>query len=124
MDKLLGSFSGDNFWLALCVALIAFLQWRTSEKQRKQDLFDIRLEFYKRLKNTYLSLSAKKEAGANPYLEPEDLFPLTSEAKWLFGKDLAKAISDMQGLELDETDSAFENLPFEIEKIFEKDMKI
>lgn len=50
MDKLLGSFSGDNFWLALCVALIAFLQWRTSEKQRKQDLFDIRLEFYKRLK--------------------------------------------------------------------------
>lgn len=124
MIEKLGSFDADNFWLALSVVVIALLQWRTSEKQRKQDLFDIRLNFYQKLKNVYFSLSSKQKSGFNPYLEPEDLFPLISEAKWLFGKDMAKAISDMQGIELDDTDVAFESLPYEVEKIFEKYMKI
>lgn len=124
MKEFLGSFNADNFWLALCVAGIAFLQWRTSEKQRKQDLFDIRFKFYQKLKNIYFSLTTKQKAGLNPYLEAEDLFPLLPEAKWLFGEDMANAISDMQGLELDDTDEVFETLPYKVEKIFEKYMKI
>ncbi len=124
MKEFLGDLSSNNFWLAFAVLIVAFLQWRTSEKQRKQDLFDIRFKFYQRLKEVYFSLRRKKKAGGNPYLEPEDLFPLLSEARFLFGEDVAQAISDMQGLELDDTDSAFEVLPHNIEKVFEKYMRV
>ncbi len=124
MKEFLGDLSSNNFWLALAVAIIALLQWRTSEKQRKQDLFEIRFKFYQRLKDVYFSLYRKKEAGGNPYLESEDLFPLLSEARFLFGEDVAQAISDMQGLEPDDIDFAFGKLPDDIEKVFEKYMKV
>ena len=122
--KKISDWGENNFWLALCVAIIAFMQWRTSEKQRKQDLFDKRFEFYNKSKNIYFSMPEKKKAGLNPYLEAEDLFPLTSEALWLFGEDMVKVLSDLVGTELEEDDRCFNNLPEHVENIFNKYMKV
>lgn len=115
---------GNNFWLALCILIISFMQWKTEEKQRKQDLFDKRFEFYNKLKNIYFSMPEKKKSGLNPYLEAEDLFPLTSEALWLFGEDMVKVLSDLVGTELKEDDKWFNNLPDNVEKVFNKYMKV
>lgn len=118
----IGDWGENNFWLALCVAIIAFMQWRTSEKQRKQDLFDKRFEFYDRLKNLYLSLFQREKAGGPKYIEPDDISPYLPEAKWLFGEDMVSAIQDMDGLELNEEDQIFRNLPYNIEKVFNRYM--
>ena len=114
----------NNFWLATIVTIVACLQWLTLERQRKKDLFDKRYKFYKNIQNIYLSLEEKHKNGGNPYLEAEDIFPYITEAKWLFGNDVAEALNNLIGKELDGTDQIFRSLPENINEVFDKYMQI
>lgn len=71
--------------IAIVVAFIAYLQWRTAEEKRKQDLFDKRYKFYKLLWKHFCAYIE------NPNIRPldiEDLLDFTHEAEFLFGNDI------------------------------------
>lgn len=108
--------------VAALAALIAYMQWLTTEKKRKQDLFEKRYEFYQKLKDIYYSLDDKSRPVS--YCQIEDICGLMSKAEWLFGNDLKVAINDLQCSECDEIDKSLDVLPDKLEKVFFKYMKI
>lgn len=77
--------------IAIVAAVITYLQWRTNELKRKQELFDRRYAFYQRLRAIYLSI---------PHLEipinDNDLSDLAEEAQFLFGLEVAKHIVEIE----------------------------
>ena len=82
--------------LAVFAALIAYLQWRTNELKRKNDYFDRRYNFYKRIESMWLSSSTDEQLSIFGF-ETEDLIPMAEEADLLFGKDVAKHIISLSG---------------------------
>lgn len=82
--------------LAVFGALIAYLQWRTNELKRKNDYFDRRYNFYKRIESMWLSSTTDEQLLAEGF-EIEDLIPLADEAGLLFGKDVAGHIVSLAG---------------------------
>lgn len=79
--------------IAIAIVIIAYLQWRTSEEQRKQQLFDKRYRFFKVLWNIFCAHI--ESPGQAPPLRPEDLFDYTHEADFLFGKDIVSHLLSM-----------------------------
>ncbi len=72
--------------IAIVVAIIAFLQWRTAEINRRQQLFDKRYLFFKELWRRYEN---SVTSGRGEELDVEDLFDMIHEAEFLFGKEIA-----------------------------------
>jgi len=72
--------------IAIAVALLTYYQWRTEESKRKQDLFDKRYDFFKRMWALYSSHMERPNEYAP--LEMIDLLDYVHEAEFLFGKDI------------------------------------
>lgn len=70
------------------VGWIAFQQWRTAEKKRRQDLFDKRYDFFRRIWQIYERQIINPDAY--PQLDESDILDLVHEAEFLFGKDIVK----------------------------------
>lgn len=112
------------FILGIITTYIAYMQWLTAERTRRQFLFDKRYNFYEKLKGRYFSLDNKEEAGYSDCLDAEDLNELEYQAKWLFNDDLFEAIKSMHGRKLNVCDRVANTLPDDIENIFYKYLKI
>ena len=82
-------------WLVPIIGIVtiitAFLQIYYTAKKRKDDLFDKRFDFYKRLERYWLS------TNSNGPPDITDLFPIASEARFLFGKDIERHILSLAG---------------------------
>jgi len=78
--------------IAIAGLVIAVLQYRTNNLKRKNDLFDKRYEFYKSVEKLWLSTidNEIKEFWV------EDLIPIASEARILFGNDVADHIMSLE----------------------------
>jgi hypothetical protein len=76
--------------IAIIAVYIAYKQWDTEEKKRKQDMFDKRYAFFKQMWNMYSGHIQ------NPNLYPPtvevDLLDYSHEAEFLFGKDIVDHI--------------------------------
>jgi hypothetical protein len=70
--------------IAVAVGCVAFLQWRTAERKRRQELFDKRFALFQRLWDAYEG----KAMGEVPSADLDDLMPLVHEAEFLFGNDV------------------------------------
>jgi len=90
--------SGERDWVDILSALlvptvavigscIAFLQWRTNELKRKQDLFDRRYAYYQQVRKIYFAVASSERPT-----DETDFFDLAEEASFLFGDDVAKHI--------------------------------
>lgn len=79
--------------ISLGVAYIAFQQWRTAEKKRRQDLFDKRYDFYRRIWQTYERQIM--HPNSYPPLDEIDILDLVHEAEFLFGSDIVKHLFEM-----------------------------
>lgn len=82
--------------LAAFGALIAYLQWRTNELKRKNDYFDRRFSLYKRVEDLWLSSQGSPEMSTIG-IRFEYLAQLASEARLLFGDDVAEHICSLSG---------------------------
>ena len=79
--------------IAIAGVLIGYYQWRNNEYKRQNELFDKRFEFYKKSCDAWL-------ATGNPDAQSpdvEDLIPISEEAKFLFGDDIALHILSLEG---------------------------
>lgn len=66
----------------------AGLQVIIAKKKRKDDLFNLRYEFYKNVSNIWITTSNLE----NPSLDITDLIPISQKASFLFGEDISKHI--------------------------------
>ncbi len=73
-------------FISMGVAYVAFQQWRTAEKKRRQDLFDKRYEFFRHIWQIYERQVVRP--SDYPPLGHEDILDLVHEAEFLFGKDI------------------------------------
>jgi hypothetical protein len=67
-----------NFWLAI--------------RRRRDDLFDRRYNFYRRVRSMWLATGNGAPEGQRPWLETEELIPIAEEAGFLFGSDISQHI--------------------------------
>ncbi len=79
--------------IAAAVAFIAWMNWRTAELKRQQDLFDKRFDFYLRMKKLYEALVFDREERFEP--DYDDIDRWYTEAKFLFGKELADHVGSI-----------------------------
>jgi hypothetical protein len=63
--------------IAIGGAVIAFLQWKTNEKKRKNDLFDRRYDFYKNVERMWVSTGSAEETSQDG-LDVETLVPIAT----------------------------------------------
>ena len=97
--------------IALFAVLIAYLQWQTEERKRKQDLFDKRYAFFKRLWKIYSDYT-KSGTGAKQ-IQGADLVDLIHECDFLFGKDIVDHIFKIpQKQSIDHLDYDWFSKPF------------
>lgn len=106
----------------ILACFIAYLQCNTYDKQRRQELYEPRYKFYQELQNIYYSLD--NPTKNTHYIQFEDISHLLSRSEWLFGKDMRKAINDLNSRTLDEMDKKLGILPDYLERIFAKYMTI
>lgn len=78
--------------IALIAVYVAWQQWRTAERKRRQDLFDRRYEFFSGMWGMFSDPIVNPEARP---LDVEDLLDYTHEAELLFGKDIVKHIFEI-----------------------------
>lgn len=77
--------------VAIAVGVIGWLQWRTNERKRKQDLFDRRFAFYLRAVSGYEELWSERVGTSSKY----DWDTLYVEASFLFGPDVVQHLKTM-----------------------------
>jgi hypothetical protein len=80
--------------IAIAGGVIAWLQWRTAERRRKQDLFEKRWEFFKRARKVY---EQGPRAPDGYVYHAEDFQYLAEEATFLFGPDIEALIWSFGG---------------------------
>lgn len=72
--------------------LFTWLQFSLAKKKRKDDLFNLRYEFYKNVSKMWTSTSDSN----NPPLDIIDLIPLAEKAGFLFGEEIPKHILSLE----------------------------
>jgi hypothetical protein len=77
--------------LAIAGGIIAWLQWRTNERKRKQDLFDRRFALYLKAVSYYEEIWSE-QAGTSPDYDWKTLYV---EASFLFGPDIEAHLETM-----------------------------
>lgn len=102
--------------------LIAYVQWNTNEKKRRQDLYQKRVDFRERLLSEYLNLANRPKG--EQHFRIDDLYPFLMKAEWLFNNDMKLVINNLESKELDESDSQLKCLPDDVEKVFSKYLKL
>ncbi len=79
-----------------CIALLAgyftYSQAKTDELRRKQEIFEIRYAYYKKVRAIYIGLHEDLPWHCS---EITDFFDLAEEASFLFGNDIAQHIIEM-----------------------------
>ncbi len=73
--------------------LFTYLQFRIARQKRKDDLFNIRYEFYSKISKVWISTYNSE----NPTLDIADLIPISEKAEFLFGKEIAEHIISLEG---------------------------
>ncbi len=77
--------------IAIAGGVIAWLQWRTNELKRKQDLFDRRFALYLKAVSYYEEIWSER-AGTSPDYDFKSLY---IEASFLFGPDVVEHLKTM-----------------------------
>lgn len=68
------------------------LQFKLAKKKRKDDLFNLRYEFYNDLSKSWIKTSNKN----NPPWGIVDLIPVAEKAYFLFGKDIETHVLSLE----------------------------
>jgi hypothetical protein len=84
--------------IAIAGIVLGILNYLHAQRKRKDDLFDRRYEFYKKVRDWWLTTGTGAPPDQNPFIDPEELIPIAEEARFLFGDDIAQHI-----LSLDES---------------------
>lgn len=74
--------------VAVLGLLFTVLQFKLAQKKRKDDLFSLRYDFYKKVSNLWLATNNLQ----NPPLDITDLIPISEKAEFLFGKEISRHI--------------------------------
>ena len=78
---------------AFCISCFSlFISIVHFKKKRKDDLFKLRFDFYKRVSSAWTSTFDRN----NPEFDIVDLIPISEEAEFLFGKDIRKHILSLE----------------------------
>ena len=80
--------------VGICIGCVTYGNYKLAIRKRKDDLFDRRYAFYKRLENIWLNSGDGAPPNCDPNIDTNDLLPLAQEAEFLFGKDIQKHILD------------------------------
>lgn len=107
---------------AMITFLIAYIQHKTNQQNFKKELFEQRCNFYEEIKCIYHSLDEKERNV--PYCQIEDISHLIPKAKWLFGEDMCNALLELNCKEVNYIDQCLGVLPDNLERVFEKYMKL
>jgi hypothetical protein len=92
MDKMIQTLSAVLApTIAVAAGVIAWLQWRTNEHKRKQDLFDRRFTFYLKAVSFYEEIWSERAGTSHDY----DWKALYVEASFLFGPDVVEHLRAM-----------------------------
>lgn len=75
------------------VACVTYLQYRTSDQQRKNELFDHRYDFYRKMENQWLSTTRNDDPFVTDIIT---LIPLAQEARFIFDDDIADHILSLE----------------------------
>jgi hypothetical protein len=78
-------------FIAVVGTIIGWLQWRTNERKRKQDLFDKRFALYLKAVSYYEEVWSDR-AGSSPDYDFKTLYV---EASFLFGQDVVDHLKTM-----------------------------
>ncbi len=103
---------------------IAYQQWQTNERKRKQDLFERRWTFYTELKLLFENLMNSDEAAT--VFCPTDFCIYNNradQAKYLFGEDIVEHIFNIQEIAKSGDYNLFSE-PFDKYLIFERSFKV
>ncbi len=89
----------EEIYFAIVTAIVGtlgiiftWLQFRLARKKRKDDLFNLRYEFYRSVSNIWISTYDE----GNAPLDITDLIPLSEKAEFLFGKEISKHILSLE----------------------------
>lgn len=83
--------------IAIAGIVIGTLNYLHTRRKRQDDLFDRRYEFYKRVRDWWLTTGTGAAPGSDPIVGVEDVVPIAEEARLLFGKDVAQHILSLEG---------------------------
>lgn len=81
------------FLISCLMVVIAFQQWKTNERKRRQDLFDKRFKFYCEMKNIFEAIYEGDEEALNLDSTHDD--NRADLALFLFGKDIQEHIINL-----------------------------
>ena len=83
----------SNVWVTVALGtlalVVAFGQWSTAKQRLRIDLFEKRFAVYQAARDFLRSVTASNRVGSDALTA---YFLATTEAKWLFNKELAKFI--------------------------------
>jgi len=89
----------EEVYLAIVTTIVAVLglvftglQFWIARKKRKDDLFNLRYEFYWNVSKLWLKTSNRE----NPELDIADLIPIAEKANFLFGKEISKHVLSLE----------------------------
>ena len=94
----------------LAFALSLFNLW-FARSQRRDSLFSIRYDFYQRFRDRWLQTGHGAPEGHQPWRDGLDLIPFAEEARFLFGREVAKFIESLSDKQHD-GDPSFPNDDF------------
>lgn len=83
--------------IAIAGIVIGALNYVHARRKRKDDLFDRRYEFYKRVRDWWLKTGTGAPPGSDPTVALEDVVPIAEEARLLFGEEIARHILSLEG---------------------------
>lgn len=78
--------------VAILGSLFTGLQFKLARKKRKDDLFNLRYEFYRNLSRIWIATNNRE----NPELGITDLIPIAEKANFLFGKEISKHVLSLE----------------------------
>lgn len=81
--------------IGFCVAVVAFLQWRTAHAKLMVDLFDKRLEIYETVIEAVTLSNSDDGSGKQATEATYKLYRARSGATFLFGKLIAENINEI-----------------------------
>ena len=78
--------------VAVLGIIFTWLQFNLATKKRKDDLFNLRYEFYEKVSKIWIATYNKE----NLPLHITDLIPISEKARFLFGEDVSKHIISLE----------------------------
>ena len=85
--------------IAIVGTVLAILSYKLARRKRKDELFDKRYEFYKKVENIWLSTGVGAGENDCPYFDWEDIEPWAHEAEFLFDQEVADYLRSLANKE-------------------------